>query len=105
MIQLINQPTWSRIVNNTLRESIIDHIYVQDPTVVTDINLKTPLFGDHKLVIFNITGNHVPPLQTIKRKWTHYSKENLINSLKHTNSHSRGNTGRQLTCFFRLRNI
>ena len=85
MIQLIDQPTWHRIVNNTLRESIIDHIYVQDPTVVADINLKTPLFGDHKLIIFNITGNHALPLQTIKRKWTNYSKDNLINALKNTN--------------------
>ena len=33
LIQLVEFPTWSRIVNNVLLESILDHIYVKDPTL------------------------------------------------------------------------
>ena len=28
LIQMVEFPTWSRIVNNVLRESILDHIYL-----------------------------------------------------------------------------
>ena len=34
LVQLIEFPTWSRIINNVLSESITDHIYVKDPTLV-----------------------------------------------------------------------
>ena len=33
LIQMVEFKTWSRVVNNVLRESIIDHIYVTDPTM------------------------------------------------------------------------
>ena len=31
LVQIIEFPTWSHIVNNALLESIIDHIYGKDP--------------------------------------------------------------------------
>ena len=34
LIQVVEFPTWSRIVNNVLIESIIDHVYLKDPTFV-----------------------------------------------------------------------
>ena len=37
LIQLVEFPTWSRIINNVLNESILDHIYVKDPTCVSGI--------------------------------------------------------------------
>ena len=46
LVQIIEFPTWSRIVNNVLLESTIDHIYVKDPTLVGDIQSIKPLFGD-----------------------------------------------------------
>ena len=50
LVQIVEFPTWSRIVNNILLESIIDHIYVEDPTLVGGIHSIKPLFGDHLLI-------------------------------------------------------
>ena len=55
LIQLIEFPTWQRVINNVLKESTLDHIYVQDPTIVVNISSKTPLIGDHKIIIINVT--------------------------------------------------
>ena len=38
LIQIVEFPTWSRIVNNVLIESIIDHIYVKDPTILSQLS-------------------------------------------------------------------
>ena len=37
LIQLVEFPTWQRIINNVKKESIIDHVYVHDPTIVKNI--------------------------------------------------------------------
>ena len=39
--------TWLRIVNNSLEESTLDHIYVRDPTMVDEIKSLKAVFGDH----------------------------------------------------------
>ena len=50
LIQMIDFATWSRIVNNVLRESILDHIYVTDPTMCGEVQSSKPCFGDHLLI-------------------------------------------------------
>ena len=40
LVQLVNFDTWSRIVNLTFRSSIIDHVYVKDPTNLSEIERK-----------------------------------------------------------------
>ena len=52
-MQLVDFTTWSRTVNGTLRESILDHVYVSDPTTVYDLSSLKPPFGDHRMVYFN----------------------------------------------------
>ena len=37
MIQLVKFPTWSRIVGDSFRESILDHIYCKDPTRISNL--------------------------------------------------------------------
>ena len=37
LIQLVDFPTWSRTINGTERTSILDHIYVEDPTIVSNL--------------------------------------------------------------------
>ena len=37
LIQMVEFPTWSRIVNDQLKESVLDHIYVTDPTSISSI--------------------------------------------------------------------
>ena len=39
MVQMINFPTWQRVVNNELKTSTLDHLYVTDPTDI--INIET----------------------------------------------------------------
>ena len=34
LVQIIEFPTWSRVINNVLNESTIDHVYIKDPTLV-----------------------------------------------------------------------
>ena len=47
LVQMVEFPTWSRIVNNVLRESLLDHIYVTDPTTCGHVHSTKPCFGDH----------------------------------------------------------
>ena len=59
--QLINFPTWERLINNELKSSILDHIYVKDCTLISNITpIKTEI-GDHTMVSFMLIG---PPIQT-----------------------------------------
>ena len=81
LIQLVEFPTWSRIVNNVLLESIIDHIYVKDPTLVSGIQSMKPLFGDHFLVSITIGLEKGEPDVSIRRDWRKYSKEVLLGEL------------------------
>ena len=73
LIQLVQFPTWKRIVNNSQKESILDHIYVQDPTIIHNVIAKEPLCGDHLIVMFKIHGIPDPPAVLLKRNWQHYT--------------------------------
>ena len=50
LIQVVTFDTWSRVINNVVKSSIIDHIYLKDPTEITNISSITPPFGDHILI-------------------------------------------------------
>ena len=78
LIQLIDQPTWHRTVNNVTKSSILDHIYVRNPHVISNIVMSTPLVGDHKLVKFELSGSRPLPKQIIRRNWSLYTKEKLL---------------------------
>ena len=54
LIQMVELPTWSRIINNVLRESILDHIYVKDPTIVGGVHSTKPCFGDHLMISIDV---------------------------------------------------
>ena len=63
LIQLVECTTWSRIVNNCFKESLLDHIYVTDPTISKSITTVKPCFGDHLLIITELMLNK-PPVET-----------------------------------------
>ena len=67
LIQIIDFPTWKRIVDNVRKESILDHVYVQDPTFVTNINSFVPTIGDHVMIIIDIVNHPEPPKIITKR--------------------------------------
>ena len=81
LIQLVKFTTWSRLVNHTLKSSILDHIYTSDSTTVDSVTSFSPNFGDHLMVNFNLNLKSLPPTEITKRNWTHYSKTALCNEL------------------------
>ena len=81
LMQLIDFPTWSRVVNNVMKNSILDHVYVQDPTFVTNINSISPLIGDHKMLILDIMSHSEPLKIYVKRNWQLYSKLSLLEEI------------------------
>jgi exonuclease III len=81
LLQLIEQPTWKRIINNSVKTSTLDHLYVKNPDHVTNIEMYEPLFGDHKLITFDIMARHTVHNTVLRRNWSQYSKEKLIYAL------------------------
>ena len=77
LIQMVNCTTWSRLIGNVLRTSILDHIYVRDPTIVSNLKFIHPFFGDHKLVVFTVNAKRAEPNNQKRRDWRFYSKETL----------------------------
>ena len=71
----------TELVNDIYKESLIDHIYVHDPTLVTEIYSKDSLIGDHKLIIISIQSIQKQPKVVIKRSWKNYSKDILLAEL------------------------
>ena len=41
--QIIVTPTWQRIVNGQLKESVLDHVYLKNPVIATNIQTKKTL--------------------------------------------------------------
>ena len=79
LIQMVNFPTWSRVVQNTYRDSILDHVYCLDPCMIENMHDKQPTFGDHRLVVFSLQCGKSKVEQIMRRDWRKYSKD-LLNS-------------------------
>ena len=79
--QQISFPTWERLVNNVLKNSILDHLYVKDCMLISEIgSIKTEI-GDHLLVTFGLMGLPSEPKTVLKRSWINYSKDALLHEL------------------------
>ena len=77
LVQLVNFDTWSRMVGTNLRSSCLDHIYVKNDNIVTNVTHLRPCFGDHELVMVHLPLIKPPPSVSIKRNWCDYSPESL----------------------------
>ena len=81
MLQIVNFPTWSRVINGIKKESIIDHIYIKDITNVLNFYPVSPEIGDHKIIIVKVDGSLPKPTFMIKRNWKKYCPELLTSKL------------------------
>ena len=81
MIQLVKFPTWSRIVNGVLRESLLDHVYSNNPLDVINLHKIDPICGDHCMVVFSVKLSKLPPTYSYRRNWKNYDKSKLCESL------------------------
>ena len=76
LYQLVDFPTWSRRINNLLKQSTLDHVYVSNYASVLDCNSFHPPFGDHIPVVVEI--NHSKPVikTSTRRDWHFYTALN-----------------------------
>ena len=87
LIQLVKFPTWSRVINNVKKCSILDHVYTNDKTLVKNLSSFEPLGGDHLVVTFDLKGNPSKPDPVNKRSWLNYSKDSLNLKLSQVDWH------------------
>ena len=64
-----------------MKKSVLDHIYIANPLLVTDLKSSWPIFTDHALVQFTISSSKSEPKKELKRDWRHYTKEKLEHTL------------------------
>ena len=79
--QIVRDITWSRVVNGSIKESILDHIYIKDVTQVEGLAVTSPEVGDHKLIKFGIASTRHIPKTMMRRSWRSYSKDSLNEGL------------------------
>ena len=60
---------------------LVNHVYVDDFSIINDLSINSQLIGDHSLVIFNVTAGNHKPTPVIRRNWRGYSKEKLLGEL------------------------
>ena len=77
LFQIVKFSTWSRMVGNVMRTSILDFIYVTDPTVVSGLKFTHPYFGDHVMIEFCVNAINVRNEPIKMRDWHNFSKELL----------------------------
>jgi len=81
--QVNNKPTWSRQVNETYQESVLDHIYLKLDMIRFQI-FQTSTSSDHDLIgveINNILKAKKQPETFYVRKWSDYNQQNVTNEL------------------------
>ena len=81
MSQVIDFPTWSRIVNKVLKESTLDHAYLTNSTICSNVENYKPCFGDHLLIVLSVDVAKAKHCKTFKRDWRNYSKNDLLTRL------------------------
>jgi hypothetical protein len=68
-----------------MKESVLDHIYVNDITLIEKCSHTVPFFGDHVMVIVDLWLTFNPPQVTIIRDWSNYTQAKLKSTLDQTN--------------------
>jgi endonuclease/exonuclease/phosphatase family metal-dependent hydrolase len=77
LIQIVDFPTYSRTINEALRESLIDHIYVAKSASTKETYSVKPLFGDLLLLLCCVESDINKDLSYIKILWKNYTKTAL----------------------------
>ena len=65
LIQIVDFNTWSRTINGIKKESLLDHIYLNNVETLLAVYFDTPIFGDHVLVMATLFNKNVKGLNTI----------------------------------------
>ena len=54
LYQVVNFSTWSRTINGNKKESMLDHVYLNNFGVFNSVYFENPVFGDHVLVVVEL---------------------------------------------------
>ena len=83
LLQVVDFNTWSRSINGIKKESLLDHIYLNNPESLCSVYFDTPIFGDHVLVIAELSlgAGTKQNNNFLKRNWRSYSSTKLNNYL------------------------
>jgi len=87
LIQLIEQPTWSRVIGNVQKTSILDHVYVNNLDNQLSVETVDTHHSDHLAVILQMSA-HVEkkgPNRIRIKSWRHYNREKLHKELNEVN--------------------
>ena len=80
--QIVKFDTWSRTINGVKKSSILDHVYTNAGAMIDNLNLKTPDFGDHVLVIVTLSNkNMAQQNNSLKRNWKNYTPDLLLSNM------------------------
>ena len=82
LIQTVNFNTWSRTINNVVKVSILDHVHLVDPYVISYLTKTWTSFSDHCLVSFMLDHKKTETKTSWRRDWRRYTKEDLNTMLK-----------------------
>ena len=81
-IQHVKETTWERVIQEQVKNSVLDHIYCTDSTVVDRILYIDTIYGDHKMVILCTSNEQIEKDFKIQRRnWKAYSAEGLVQNL------------------------
>ena len=81
-VQHVKEATWERVIQDQVKNSVLDHIYCTDNTIVDSVLYKDTIYGDHKMVILYTSNELIERDFKIRRRnWKTYSVDVLIQSL------------------------
>ena len=61
LIQLVTFNTWKRVISGILKQSCLDHIYVNCSEMILSVNQTVPPIGDHSLVHIELNLKDITP--------------------------------------------
>jgi exonuclease III len=81
-VQHVKEATWERVIQDQVKNSVLDHIYCTDNTIVDSVLYRDTIYGDHKMVILCTSNELIERDFKIRRRnWKTYSVDVLIQSL------------------------
>ncbi len=102
LTQMVDFVTWTRTVNGVIKESTLDHLYSNQPLMLSNLHPVEPLFGDHRMVVATLYSTKPEPTFTFRRDWRGYDKNILCEKLSNVNWQT--DTGDVQSCWNNIEN-
>ncbi len=74
-------PPGQELINGVVKESLLDHLYSNNPLSISDMHPVKPIFGDHSMIGASISTVKPQPSFCYRRNWSSYNKTTLCENL------------------------